>query len=293
MVSVIITAFKEPETIGRAIESFLKQRKFISEIIVVAPDKETLSIAENYKRKFSNIKLIQDSGRGKPSALNLAVNLAKSEIIVLSDGDVYVSENSLKLLIQCFEKKDIGCGTGHPVSINSQDNMFGFWSNILTENFHKIRKIQSTKKKSILASGYLYAIKKSLMPKIPRNALADDAYVSSHVLSEGKRIVYVEQAKVFVSYPTNLKDWISQKKRTAGRIYQNNSLKEKLNELFTEIFMALTSVKRIRSIKEFTWFAALCIMRGYIWFRVIFDIGLWHRDFNKVWQRVESTKHIN
>ena len=293
MASVIITAFNESKTIGRAIEAFLKQRKFISEIIVVAPDKATLNVAEKYKQKFSNINLIKDRGNGKPEALNLAVKKSNSEILILSDGDVFISDKSVIALMSLIQKKGIGCVTGRPISTNARDNIFGFWSNILTENFHEIRKINSIKNKPFIASGYLYAIKKNLMPKIPKNILADDAYVSSHVLSEGNKIAYSEQAKVFVNYPTNLRDWISQKKRTAGRIYQNNSIKEKLNELFIEMFMAMKSIRKINSFKEFIWFTALCIMRGYIWFRVIFDVRLWRRDFNKVWQRVESTKHIN
>ena len=43
MLSIIITSFHEPRTIGKAIESFINQdirEKY--ELIVAAPDKETL-----------------------------------------------------------------------------------------------------------------------------------------------------------------------------------------------------------------------------------------------------------
>jgi len=34
----------------------------------------------------------------------------------------------------------------------------------------------------------------------------------------------------------------------------------------------------------------LLIMRAYIWARIFFDFRLWGREFNKNWERVESTK---
>ena len=51
MISIIITAFKEPKTIGKAIESFTNQKiKEKYELYVVAPDKETLDIARKYQK---------------------------------------------------------------------------------------------------------------------------------------------------------------------------------------------------------------------------------------------------
>ena len=52
MISVIITSFKEPKTIGRAIEGFLQQdlkrKKF--ELIVSSPDRETQEVVKKYQK---------------------------------------------------------------------------------------------------------------------------------------------------------------------------------------------------------------------------------------------------
>ena len=45
MISLIITAYKEPRTIGRAIEAIASGNVGKNEIIVAAPDKETLDAA--------------------------------------------------------------------------------------------------------------------------------------------------------------------------------------------------------------------------------------------------------
>jgi len=51
MISVIITAFKEPKTIGKAIESIAEQKISKNEILVVAPDKETLDAAKKNEKE--------------------------------------------------------------------------------------------------------------------------------------------------------------------------------------------------------------------------------------------------
>src|SRR3989338_5204534 len=106
MISVIITSFNEEKTIGQAVEAFLNQLdvKEDIEIIVVAPDKKTLDSASKYK----GVKVLQDEGKGKPSALNLAIGRAKGKILVLTDGDVHVSNNVLKEFSNALKNEKAG-----------------------------------------------------------------------------------------------------------------------------------------------------------------------------------------
>ena len=66
MLSIIITSYKEPKTIGRAIESFINQNIKDYELLVLAPDKETLDAAKKYS-KSKKVKIIKDQGKGKPA----------------------------------------------------------------------------------------------------------------------------------------------------------------------------------------------------------------------------------
>ena len=73
MISCIITAFKEPTTIKRAIDKMevaCIKAKVDYEILVITPDAETLTAAETYSGK--NLRIIKDPGKGKPTALNIA-----------------------------------------------------------------------------------------------------------------------------------------------------------------------------------------------------------------------------
>ncbi len=291
MLSIIITTYKEPKTIGKAIESFTNQKIKDYELLALCPDKETADVIKQYSKKNKKIKYIKDLGRGKPSALNLALKKAKGDILVLSDGDVFVSKDSVSLLLKHFKNKKIGAVTGRPVSISERNSMLGYWSHLLTEAAHKTRIRR--KDKFIDCSGYLYATR-NIIKEIPKDSLSDDAVISHLIWEKGYKIDYEPKAEVYVKYPTNFRDWIKQKKRSAGgynQITQFFGKTEKMRSFSREIifgwYKALTYPKNI---KEFIWTLLLFIARLYLWILIYVDINLKKEEFKKTWQRVESTK---
>ena len=157
MITIVITAFKEPKTIGKAIGQVLKNKiKDKFELIVSAPDEETLGVARLYAKKDKRIKLLKDAGKGKPAAFNLIIKKAKGEILVLTDGDVYMSEFAIQPLLDKLNDTSVGAVSGHPISLESRNNKLGYWSHLLTDMVDLWRK----KAKFISCSGYLYAIRK-------------------------------------------------------------------------------------------------------------------------------------
>jgi len=56
MISIVITGYKESKTIGKAIEQVLKNKiKGSYELIIAAPDKETLDAARVYLKRNKKI----------------------------------------------------------------------------------------------------------------------------------------------------------------------------------------------------------------------------------------------
>ena len=293
MISIIITAYKEEKTVGKAIESFLKQKSPEKiEILVACPDKQTKAVIDKYKDQ--NVIHVQDPGKGKPIALNLCFKKAKGDKLILSDGDVYVNKHSIKELINELNKENVGAVTGRPVSLNSRASMLGYFSHILTDlGAHHTRLKYVNQGKFIVCSGYLFAMKK-IFTEIPEDALSDDA-VMSHMISEkGYKISYAPKAEVYVKYPTHFKDWIVQKKRSAGgynQLKQYFPHRQRMRSFWKEIaegwYKPLTYP---RDLKEFIWTLWLYVCRTYLWYKIYKDINLKKQEFKKVWVRVESTK---
>lgn len=292
MISIIITSYKEPDTISRAIEAFLQQEiKEKFEIIVSAPDKETLDAAKKYA-KNKKVRLFKDPGRGKTLALNLLLPKIKGRIIILTDGDVFVSENAVLNILKEFENESIGCVSGRPASINNRNDVFGYWSHLLCYAAHRMRL--KRKNEFLECSGYLWAFRNKIIKKIPRET-AEDSVVPALFYLEGFKIGYSEDAKVYVKFPSNFKEFISQKKRTAkghetlGRYVDLKKI-PRMKTFENEILESYYVFSFPRNLKEFFWTLLLFPFRLYIWFLVFFK--LYVRKDEKVdgWSQLKTTK---
>jgi len=292
MISIIITSYKEPKTIGNAISAILKnnlKEKF--EILVTAPDKETLNAAKKYSKKNKNISLIQDRGEGKSAALNLSVSKAKGDLLILTDGDVYIGENSLNYLLEPFKNKQIGAVSGNPISLDSRKNMLGFWAYVLTNIANERRKNAERLNQSFFCSGYLFAIRKFLFPRLSKDLLSEDGFISNEVYKKNFKITHSEKSKVFIKYPTTFKDWIIQKKRSAGGYNQIKKLTGvEMRSFKKESLGAFGLFKYVSNLRELFWLFTLFISRVYLWALIYRDINLKKKSHKEIWKRVESTK---
>ncbi len=295
MISIVITSYKEPKTIGKAIRGFINQKiKEEYELIVSAPDKETLEVAKRYSNKNKQIKIFQDPGKGKTYALNLLLPKLKGEIILLTDGDVYVSENSVSKILEEFKDKTVGCITGHPISTNSRHNIFGYWSHLLCYAAHKLRLKRNSKNQFLECSCYLWAFRNKIIGKIPKET-AEDTIVPILFWKKGYTIRYLPDAKVYVKYPSNLCDFISQKERTSKAHetlsrYVNIKNVSRMKSLKNEILGCYFLFPYAKNIKEIFWMFLLFPLRFYIWMLAFF-----HRYIRKnlkvdSWESVKSTK---
>ncbi len=290
MISIIITAFKEPKT-GKAIESFLNQKiKEKCEIIVSAPDTETQNIVKKYKK----VRLFKDPGKGKSYAINLLLEKVKGDIIILSDGDVYVSENSVNEVLKKLEDKSVGCVTGRPVPVEDKKTKYGYWANFLFDSAHKLRKKLSDKKFFLECSGYLWAFRKGIIKSFPLD-VAEDTIVPYFFWEKGYKIGYAEKALVFVKNVDNWKDWVSQKVRTSrahetvGK-YVDIKKTPRTKNIFNETKGILSIFSYPKSVKESFWMLELFIARLYMWGIVFYEVYLKKKYHQDNWKRVESAR---
>jgi len=294
--TILITSFNEPETIGRAIEHAQKQKtNYEYDIFVSAPDSETLAIAESYALMDDRIKLFKDEGKGKSKAINDLLPKITSDILILTDGDVYISDNSVESIMKAFENPEIGCVSGRPISIEDKKTLFGYWSHFLCDaGADKARQKRADKEEYFEISAYLMAFRNRIINEYPLD-VAEDAYISYIFYKKGYRIKYIPQAVAYVAYPKNLKDFIEQKKRTAKSHETLEKyipkdfprMKSFKNEIL-EGFFAIFSYPN--NLKEFYWTFCLIFIRLYTWVLMFYDIKIKKEQFQDNWKRIESSK---
>jgi len=287
--SVIITAFREEKTIGRAIEAILPQIDFSKgELWVAAPDEATLKVAKNYPR----VKIIKDEGKGKPAALNLAVSKAGGEVLVLTDGDVWLGKEALEKILAVFKNPKVGLATGQPKPVNKRDSLFGFWAYCLTAAAHQIRAKRSRAGDYFDGSGYLLALRRRYWSPVSPSCLTEDVFLSQEVWKKGGKLAYVPQAVVWVKFPANFSDWKKQKVRSVGGAAQKRkdlpSMRGFKNELKESLFL-LTLPSLFR---EWLWLLLLFLARLYLWLLIFWKLKVRQLPQEKIWLRTESTKMV-
>jgi cellulose synthase/poly-beta-1,6-N-acetylglucosamine synthase-like glycosyltransferase len=288
--SIIVTAFKEEKTIGKAIKQIISQLPKSSEILVIAPDEPTLSVAKKLSKKDKRIKILKDPGRGKPTALNLGFKEAKGKILILTDGDVLVGKNSIKFLLKHFENPKVGAVSGKVIYQISKNFLFYEWAKLSEKVFDKMRKIQDKKNELWHPTGYLYAIRNGLVKKIPSNVLSDDALIGYMIKSKGYLIKYEPKAKVYVKFPTSISDFIKQKSRTrAGFLQIKRWFGFEGRKISSEISIGSKDLFKIYGIRKFHKMLIVSFVYIISWLRAYWLIFR-RKSFEKIWERIETTK---
>ncbi len=305
MINIIITSYNEPKATLKAVKSFLDQKirqKF--KIIVVDPFPEVESFLEkNLKKEFrqGKVEFFHDPGEGKSYALNILFqenySQNKGDIFILTDGDVYVSQNSVSEILKSFKEKKVGCVTGKPVSIDSRKTKYGYWSHFLFSGIDRVRKKLSREGKFFECSGYLFAMRNGVIYEFPLET-SEDSIIPYLFWKKGYLINYAEKAEVYVKNPDNWNDWIIQKVRNIKAHENLNRLapdmprtKSFFNEIKEGWFFLFTFPKNIR---ELLWTLELYFARLYIYIKAFSELRKKH-SYRDGWRETEikSTKPLD
>lgn len=291
-ISLLITAWKEPVSVGRNLETVLKN-KLDLEIVVVAPDSETRKAAQVIfeTNNFTNFQIFTDPQSGKPNAINLALEKIKSDWLICTDGDIVLYPDSIHILVNQIKriKSNYGAISARPISIDSKDNFWGYIGNLLADSAD-VKRSQSD---NYFVSGYLCAYNKSKIKPLPADTLVDDAQFSIQVLKQNLDIEYIPKSLVGVKYPTNLSDWLIQKRRSAGGYRElsgeikNLSLQPTQRSFYNELEFIFYPFQYAKNFQQLVFSLGLYPLRLLLWI-LIFKDGVWKPA--KPWQRVESTK---
>lgn len=295
MIDIIITSFNEPNSTLRAVNAFLQQDSSKSfRVTVVDPHPE---VGDFLKENISDkrFQFFLDSGEGKSYALNLLFqeygSTNKRDIFILSDGDVFVSPNTIESIVRSFDDDSVGCVTGKPVSIDSKSTKYGYWSHLFFEGIDRVRRKLSYENKFFECSGYLFAIRKGVIFDFPLET-SEDSIIPYLFWKKGYRIKYIPEAEVYVKNPSNWHDWITQKIRNVKAHENLNKLASDLprtKSLTNEIrWGALFSLSYPTNLQQLIWTFEAYGARLYLYLRAFKDLK--NKRYADGWRGEAQTK---
>ncbi len=302
MISIIITSYKEPNATLRAVNTFLKQfskNDTNFRIIVCDPFPEVKDfLRKNLKDK--RVGFFLDPGEGKSYALNLLIDKLysnnKRDVLIFTDGDVFVSENAVSEILKQFEDTEIGAVTGKPVSLDNRNTKYGTWSHFLFSGIDRVRKKLSRQKNFFECSGYLFAIRNGVIREFPLDT-SEDSIIPHLFWKKGFKIGYADKAEVYVKNPDNWKDWHTQKIRNIKGHENLNKIAPDLprtKSFWNEAKHAFHIFRFSKSFKEFFYVLQLYFARTYIYQKAFKDLKK-QEVYSDGWREQEtpSTKTLD
>lgn len=232
-VSFIIAAYNEEKGIGKKLEDSIRLDYPKDKLeIIVASDAST-DRTDEIVNSFSDkgVKLVrQGTRKGKTLAQNLAVSLAKSEILVFSDATTIYKADAIRKLVRHFEDFNIGCVGGEEHFIKS-DNEISEEAGFFWKYETLIRRKESDFNTMIGVSGCIFAIRRELYEPL-EGTLIEDFALPLQVASKGFKVIYDAEAVGYERAAKDTKAELSRKARiVSGGINVVFMMKRLLNPL--------------------------------------------------------------
>ncbi len=206
-----ITAHNEEANIGKLLQCVIDQRfqtVDLVEIIVVISGctDNTEGIVRDYMARDGRIQLlIQAEREGKASAMNLFLQQAQEEVLILSSADLQPAPDTLQELIAPFSDPEIGMTACHPMPVNDKNSFMGFAAHLLWDLHHEMN-LRGFK------AGEMIAFRK-VFTRIPEYTAVDEASVEPLIRGQGYEVRYMPQAIVYNKGPETSKDFLRQRRR--------------------------------------------------------------------------------
>jgi cellulose synthase/poly-beta-1,6-N-acetylglucosamine synthase-like glycosyltransferase len=183
----------------------------------------TNAILEQKAKNCPALKLyFFEQRQGKPGIINRLAKEASGEILVISDANVMLHDDTLVELIRYFKEARIGLVDSTPISTGIRRDGIS-----RQEKFYTNREVNIKYRESILWEsmmgpfGGCYAIRKSLYRPVPGNFLVDDFYISMSVLEQGGTCISNIHAKVSEDVSNHPGEEFRRKMRISAGNYQN------------------------------------------------------------------------
>ena len=187
-------------------ERFLTKIK-IKEIIIVSSGSadKTNENVEDFSRKNKKIRLIiQKKREGKFSAINEFLMVAKSKILILLSGDIFLRVDAIERLCIPLFKKDIGIVASRPIPIIKRRKLI---DKIIESQWLLHHEISLKNPKF----GEAIAFRK-VFKKLDKTAV-DEEHIAMLIKKQGFKFVYSPDAIVYNQGPLTIIDLLKQRRR--------------------------------------------------------------------------------
>lgn len=284
-----IMAHNEEANIGRLLQHLLDQdlrAVDLRSIVVVSSGSTdgTEEIVRQYARSDDRVRLlVQDRREGKASAINLFLQQADEDVLVLSSADLQLKQDTLENLVAPFRDPEVGMTASRPEPVNDANEFMGFAAHLLWGLHHQMN-LQGFK------AGEMVAFRRTFR-RIPQHTAVDEASIEPLIRGQGFQVRYVPQAVVYNKGPDTAEDFLRQRRRIyAGHLELQRDLGYSVSTMSGMTILGLLLRNLSWHPRAFAWTWGVVALEVYGRF-------LGWRDFKRqkdhsVWEIASTTKEL-
>lgn len=216
-VSVIIPVLRESGLLESTIRKFSNDTYQNKEIIVAIdePTKISLKTVKRFKNRARF--LVSERRRGKSHALNEAAKKATGDVLFFFDSDNIIrskKDNTISKLVEEMSDNDVAEFRTDLIKDSYISKIAGF--DYINSNFVSLLYSKFVKMKPAIG-GMAFAIKRSVFDELGgfRNYVAEDVDIGWRAFERGKSYILIKSIPILTKSPSNMKEWLAQRKRWA------------------------------------------------------------------------------
>ncbi len=274
VISVLVPMHNEELVLRYVIEALLKCDYDHDKLEIIAiNDHSQDKTAQMLNRYFAQYPFVrplhrteENTERGKPVALNEAMDVAKGEIIIVFDADYRPSKNLLKKIASAFIDPQVGAVMGRVIPVNPHSNMLTELLNLERSGGYQVDQ-QARYNLHLVPQygGTVGGYRKHLLTEdngYDTKNLTEDTELTYRITVKGWNVIYDNSAECYEESP---EVW-STRGRQVARWARGH------NDVMFRYFFHMFSAKNMRFWKKVDSLLLLCI------YMVPFILGLGFLD---------------
>jgi len=210
-ISIIIPVYNSSITLNECLKSIFDSTYKNYEVIVVSDNSKdnSVDIAKKYQTKI--IELTEN--KGPAVARNIGAESSKGEILLFLDSDVIIKKDSLDLIIDKFEEKEINAIQG----IYSHEPNYKYLATQFYQSYLSYYVWPENKKYASTLVTACFAIRKMIFDNLNgfdvniENASCEDEKFGYSLINNGYKIIILRNLKVIHNVNYGIKKFIKRR----------------------------------------------------------------------------------
>jgi cellulose synthase/poly-beta-1,6-N-acetylglucosamine synthase-like glycosyltransferase len=259
-VSVLMAVYNEKAVIRKKIESIFSSEYPGGKIEVIvgsdASDDSTAEILTDLEKLYPVLKVVHFTQRiGKPAVINRLTSIAKGEILIITDANVFPERNTIRKLVQNFSNKSVGLVDSRLINTGIKRDGISIPEVAYISMEMRLKNIEGRLWGAMMGpSGGFYAVRKTSYEPLSRNILADDFRICMNVIRNGEKAINNTEAIVYEDVSNSLREEFLRKVRISAGNFQNlKHFAFLLLKPFTIWSFCFISHKMLRWLTPFLW----------------------------------------